>query len=136
MPSGTEQNNGPIAIRHLREEATGIALELRVYAPTPDPSSSHGDWICRTELLREATSTNFSGYGVDALQALISGLAAMRFGMKQLGTSKLKWVGAVGEIGLPLIVQEMDEDFLTLVEGLVSAEHSRQLVLRKGLKRG
>lgn len=131
MSEPLDFKDGVIAKRMLRDSTTGQTVELIVHQPRPDEASAHGDWICKVEIREGTESTALEGFGVDSLQALISGICALRHWQKTAGRRSLTWHGPPGELGLPLIVQEDDQDFLALIELVIAAEHSRQLVFRK-----
>lgn len=118
-----------IATRSLQNTETGRTVELVLHAPLREVGT--GDWRCAVETVEGGNTTTHEGHGVDALQVLVGGLAALRSALKQRGSRNLSWLNQVGVVGLPLLVQELDEDFLTLIESLVSAEYSRQLIERK-----
>lgn len=119
-----------VAKRSLRDPSSGESVELAVYQPEPDPKSQYGDWVCRVEVSRGNEITLAEGHGVDSLQALVSGIAALRHTLK-LDARHLVWLGSPGEIGVPLVIQEDDPDFIALIEHLWEAEHSRQILWRK-----
>src|SRR5450631_1360228 len=101
-----------IARRLLRDTQTEQPVEVVVYQPVLDPANAQGIWVCRVEITRGGVSLGpVEARGVDSLQALIVGMAAIRYTLKtQL--EKLAWLGDPGEIGLPLIIQEDDQDFV------------------------
>ena len=134
--STREENLTPvIARRHLREANTEQLSEVLVYQPVEDPDSEHGDWICRIEIVRGGILLPAAaGHGVDSLQALINGIDAARHGLKDCSRN-LIWLGGLGEVGFPLMVQEEDPDFIALVESVLDTEYHRQVLFKKALHR-
>ena len=127
-------SNDPIAKRLLRDRATGGTVEIILHRPVQEPNDNQ-DWSCTIEIRGEGRSVAKQAFGVDALQALVSGLVALRHALRDEGARRLIWLGEPGDLGLPLIIEESDEDFLALIEGLITVEHSRQLVFRKKFSR-
>jgi hypothetical protein len=124
-----------IARRQLREADTQKLIEILVYQPVEDPDSEHGDWICRIEIVRGGTLLPpAAGHGVDSLQALINGIDGVRHALKDFSRN-LIWLSGPGEVGFPLMVQEEDPDFIALVESVLDAEYSRQILFKKALRR-
>jgi hypothetical protein len=123
----------PIASRRLRDSRTGAEVELIVYRPQQE-SGANGDWFCPIEIRGGANLTKHLCWGVDALQALISGLVFFRYSLKQAGLRQLVWLGQAGDVGLPLIIQE-NEEFLALLEDVVNVEKRRLGFLLSRLSR-
>src|SRR5262245_26689010 len=130
IPKDDGADDTVVATRTLRDAESGEAVEAAIFTPRKDRSSKHGDWVVRVHVKSGDKVEQFSGHGVVSLQALISGLSALRFELRGRA-GKLKWLGAPGEIGLPLLVHDEDPDFLALTEHLIAAEHSRQLIAAK-----
>jgi hypothetical protein len=122
-----------IARRILHDKDTEGQVEIIVHQPALDPDTTQGIWICRIELSGTSLAP-VEARGVDSLQALIVGISAIRHTLKTL-SKKLSWLGDSGETGLPLIIQDDDEDFIALVENVVEAEHRRAIIFRKALRR-
>lgn len=121
------ESERPIARRQL-QSIEGHSIDLVLYAPLQDPSI--GDrWRCKTEIITSQGTTSFDNIGIDALQALALALTSLRHGVKELETI-VSWMGIDGS-GLPVVVQEIDEDFQCLMESLLSAELSRQDMMQK-----
>jgi len=136
MTHPTKQDlNVVIARRALRDPSSEVLIELVLYAPTKDPQSAHGDWACLLEVIHgDDLPTQVNSFGVDALQALINGIAAIR---QHLGpmTSTLSWLGKPGEIGIPTMFHEEDPDFLALIGHVVNAEYRRKILLSKAIEK-
>jgi hypothetical protein len=79
---------------------------------------------------RGANTTVLHGHGVDSCRSWFFAVSALRYALKENGRS-LVWLGPPGEVGVPLVIQEYDPDFIALVEHLLAAEHSRQALWRK-----
>ena len=121
-----------IARRRLRD-ASDQEVELVVYSPVVDPGHSDS-WICKTTITTSSGTTTFDNTGVDSLQALALGLGSLRFGLRQLGLTQLTWLDLAGETGLPVVIQEIDENFQRLMESLQSAELARQAMWQKAIR--
>lgn len=89
------------------------------------------EWACRVEIARTSQEpTHTFGRGIDALQALVNALSAVRHALRnELGT--LTWLGVPGEIGVPRMVPDEDPDFLALFEHLLLAERYRVVLAKK-----
>lgn len=123
-----KRENESIASRTLLDKA-GRKVHVTLFRPQLD---KQGDWECRIEIDREGGAPILrAGHGVDSLQALIQGIQAIRFSLDGKGRN-LTWLrGARGHVGLPLMIEDHDPDFVTLVEHLLEAEYCRQLMAAK-----
>lgn len=74
--------------------------------------------------------------GQDSLHALAIGLASFRFKAEIQGLKDLSWDDLEGQTGLPLVINELDEDFQTLILAQVNAELARRRMWQKALRRG
>lgn len=128
----TDQCSYEIARRRL-ETDSGELVELVIYVPVQS-TEGNKDWVCRTEIVQAAETTTFASRGADSLQALSLGLTSLRYGIKQLRLGMLSWGKLRGQTGLPLIVQELDEDFQDLMQNLMSAEQSRRAMWEKAMR--
>lgn len=118
----------PIVSRILRDPSSGNKVELVLYRPQKE-EGGNGDWCCKLEIRGVEPPLRDTCWGVDSLQALVTGMTALRYWIKKQRLTELVWLGQPGDLGLPLVVQETEE-FLAVIEGLVTVEHSR-LVLHK-----
>jgi hypothetical protein len=119
-----------VAQRKLHDTESGEVIEATIFIPRKDRTTKRGDWVVSVHVRTGDKVERFDGHGVDSLQALISGLSALRFALRSR-SERLKWLGGPGEIGLPLMVHDEDPDFLALTEHLIAAEHSRQVIAAK-----
>lgn len=78
------------------------AVILRIGKPRPDPK---GDWVCPVHVQGLLNDTQQqSGYGVDAVQALMNALEAARYMLDRSGLA-LTWSGGEpGDAGVPRLV--------------------------------
>ena len=120
----------PIARRKLARQ-DGSVVELVVNTPATDPESAGDDWVCEVDVIDAGRVTTHRGHGVDSLQALVGGLGALREAVKGLGIRDLSWLGQAGVAGVPMVIQETDEDYLTLLETIIAVEHLRGFMQRK-----
>jgi hypothetical protein len=119
-----------VASRTLREANSKETVEICLFQPCKDPSSEHGDWMCRVEIRRHSGTESIEAGGIDSLQALIMAISTARQALKTSMRS-LIWLDKPGELGLPLMIQEEDPDFIALIELSIAAEHGRLLLAAK-----
>jgi hypothetical protein len=87
------------------------------------------------EIKREGGRVDvLEGNGVDSLQALISAISAIRFALNPK-RSEMAWLNVPGQLGLPLMVHEEDPDFLAVIEHTLAAEHARQTLAAKRVRK-
>jgi hypothetical protein len=88
------------------------------------------EWACTVEICRDGEVKTFTGRGVDSLQALLSAVSGLRNVLKP-EISRLTWLGAPGEVGLPRLIAEEDSDYLALIDHLIAAEQCREILAAK-----
>jgi hypothetical protein len=84
-----------IATRRLKG-ANGREVVVRLMAPVREADST---WVCAFEIRGLGRSPLNAGYGVDAFQALLNALEAIRVRLQQTGRA-LSWVSQ-GDPGFP-----------------------------------
>jgi hypothetical protein len=124
-----EPHRQEIARRALVDRR-GCSVDLVICAPEPDPSCQ-GNWLCRVEIVTAERTQVFDANGADSLQALSLGLGSLRYWVGKMELGSLSWLGLEGDSGLPVVVQDHDEDFQLLVEGLLESEKARRRLWEK-----
>jgi len=125
-----------IATRILRRHASGARLEIRIHAPELEDRDGRVEtWRCKAEIRESGRAARpIVGHGVDSLQALITTLGGIWHALRA-EQGEVSWLGQHGRIGLPLLVQDDDPDFVALVFHLIQAEHARAVLVAKRLER-
>jgi hypothetical protein len=119
-----------VAQRTLRSLDERQDIQVLVYRPAREQADQE-EWSCRIEVrLIAAEPLVVMGRGIDSLQALFTALGGVRNALGER-LKNITWLGEPRGIGFPKMIQDDDPDFLTLIDHLLEAEYSRQLLTSK-----
>lgn len=126
------EGSGLVVVRREFRRSEGGPVEVLLYLPVQE----EGDpdvWVCRGEIVENGQPPKAThGHGVDGLQALLNGIKAVRHALQPLRS--LTWFDEVGELGLPLIIDDRLET-LEIFERLIELEYARMNVTWRAVDR-
>jgi hypothetical protein len=120
--SAGERGDDVIAQRSLKS-AHGQLVQVLMFRPELTPGR-YEEWSCSIKIVGIGDEPAVvTGNGIDAFQSIISALQGVRAQLHRM--PPLSWLGALREVGFPLIIPDDDQDFVALIEHLAIVERSR-----------
>lgn len=123
-----------VVARRTLKSRDGQQVEVVVHTPSREVSTPD-EWACPVKIraARQPDRVLLTGRGVDSFQALVMALVGLRKALKDEADG-LVWLGEPGEIGVPLVVPDHDQMFLSVVDALVQTEYARRALTLKQVR--